>query len=82
MPVWIFDELVAAEELIGKAKAKVVALYDTLLHPFTDLKSLQKREMAALIARELREYDWNMIGGVFMDERIKKLLGMVLASIS
>ncbi len=78
----IFDELVAAEELIGKAKAKVVALYDTLLHPFTDLKSLQKREMAALIKKELAEYDWNMIGGVFMDERIKKLLGMVLASIS
>jgi enoyl-CoA hydratase/carnithine racemase len=78
----IFDELCEAEELIEKAKVKVVALYDTLMHPFTELKNLQKREMAALIKRELGEYDWNIMGDTFMDEKIKKLLGKVLASIS
>ncbi|HOP63398.1 MAG TPA: enoyl-CoA hydratase/isomerase family protein [Spirochaetota bacterium] len=78
----IFDELTTAEELIDKAKAKVVALYDTLLNPFIELKSLQKRDMAALIQKELAEYDWNIMGDTFMDEKIKKLLGKVLASIS
>lgn len=78
----IFDELATPEELIDKAKGKVCALYDTMLQPFIELKSLQKREMAALIKRELAEYDWNIMGETFMDERIKKLLGKVLASIS
>lgn len=78
----IFDELTTAEELIDKAKAKVCALYDTMLHPFIELKSLQKREMAALIKKELGEYDWNIMGDTFMDEKIKKLLSKVLASIS
>ncbi len=78
----IFDELVEPEELMEKAKAKIVALYDTLLHPFIELKSLQKREMAALISRELGEYDWNKMADTFLHEKIKKLLGKVLASIS
>lgn len=78
----IFDELTTAEELIDKAKAKICALYDTMLHPFIELKSLQKREMAALIKRELAEYDWNIMGDTFMDEKIKKLLAKVLESIS
>ena len=78
----IVDEHCEAEELIEKAKAKVVALYDTLMHPFTELKNLQKRDMAALIKRELGEYDWNIMGDTFMDERVKKLLGKVLAQIS
>ncbi len=78
----IFDELTTAEELIDKAKAKVIALYDTLMHPFIQLKDLQKRDMAALITKELGEYDWNIMGDTFMDERVKKLLAKVLASIS
>ncbi len=78
----IFDELCAAEELIDKAKAKVCSLYDTMLHPFIELKNLQKREMASLIERELKEYRWDIMGDTFVDERIKKLLGKVLASIS
>lgn len=78
----IFDELCEAEELIDRAKAKVCALYDTMLHPFIELKSLQKREMASLIQRELAGYDWAIMGDTFMDEKIKKLLGKVLASIS
>ena len=78
----IFDELCAAEELIDKAKAKVCSLYDTMLHPFIELKNLQKREMASLIERELKEYRWDIMGDTFVDERIKKLLGKVIASIS
>lgn len=78
----IFDELVEPEELIEKAKAKVVALYDTLLHPFIELKSLQKREMSALIARELEECDWDLLPETFLNEKIVKLLSKVLASIS
>ncbi|HON79992.1 MAG TPA: enoyl-CoA hydratase/isomerase family protein [Spirochaetota bacterium] len=78
----IFDELTTAEELMDKAKAKIVALYDTPLHPFVDLKFLQKRSMAALIKKELEEYDWSMMANTFLDETIKKILSKVLASIS
>ena len=78
----IFDELTEPEELMVKAKAKIVALYDTLLHPFIELKSLQKREMAELITRELREYDWNKMADTFLNEKINALLKKVLASIS
>lgn len=78
----IFDELAEADELIDKAKAKVCALYDTLGHPFIQLKSLEKRQMAALIRSELDEYDWSIMANTFMDERINKLLKKVLASIS
>ncbi len=78
----IFDELAEADELVDKAKAKVCALYDTLGHPFIQLKSLQKRQMTALIRTELDEYDWNIMANTFMDEKINKLLKKVLASIS
>ncbi len=78
----IFDELAEADELVDKAKAKICALYDTLGHPFIQLKSLEKRQMAALIKSELEEYDWNIMADTFMDERINKLLKKVLASIS
>jgi len=78
----IFDELAEADELVDKAKAKICALYDTLGHPFIQLKSLEKRQMAALIKSELDEYDWNIMADTFMDERINKLLKKVLASIS
>jgi len=78
----IFDELTVPEELMDKAKAKVCALYDTLLHPFIELKSLQKRQMAALIKKELDEYDWSAMSQTFLNEKINKLLGKVLASIS
>ncbi len=78
----IFDELTTVEELMDKAKAKVCALYDTLLHPFIELKSLQKREMTALMERELETCEWGRIADTFLDEKMKKLLGQVLASIS
>lgn len=78
----IFDELCEPEELMDRAKAKVRALYDTPLHPFVELKVLQKREMAALIRRELAEYDWNIMADTFMNEKIKQHLSKVLASIS
>lgn len=78
----IFDELAEENELVEKAKAKVCALYDTLRHPFIELKSLQKRQMAKIISEELAEYDWNLMADTFMDEKINKLLKKVLASIS
>lgn len=78
----IFDELAETDELVDKAKAKISALYDTLLHPFTQLKDLQKRKMVAVIEKELAEYDWNMMVKTFMDEKVNKLLKKVLASIS
>lgn len=78
----IFDELADAEALVFKAKAKVCALYDTLGHPFIQLKSLEKRQMAALIRSELAEYDWNIMADTFMNEKINNLLKKVLASIS
>jgi len=78
----IFDELAEADELVDKAKAKICALYDTLGHPFIQLKDLQKRQMVALIKKELDEYDWNIMGDTFMDEKVNKLLKKVLASIS
>lgn len=78
----IFDELAEESELVEKAKAKVCALYDTLRHPFIELKSLQKRQMAKIISEELAEYDWNLMADTFMDEKINKLLKKVLASIS
>lgn len=78
----IFDELAEADELVEKAKAKICALYDTLGHPFIQLKDLEKRQMTALIKKELDEYDWNIMGDCFMNEKINKLLKKVLASIS
>lgn len=78
----IFDELAEEGELVEKAKAKVCALYDTLRHPFIELKSLQKRQMAKIISEELADYDWNLMADTFMDEKINKLLKKVLASIS
>jgi len=78
----IFDELAEADELLDKARAKVSALYDTPGHPFIQLKSLEKRQMAALIRRELNEYDWNIMANTFMDEKIRGVLKKVLASIS
>lgn len=78
----IFDELAEESELVEKAKAKVCSLYDTLRHPFVELKSLQKRQMAKIISEELAEYDWNLMADTFMDEKINKLLKKVLASIS
>jgi enoyl-CoA hydratase/carnithine racemase len=78
----IFDELAEADELLDKARAKVCALYDTPGHPFVQLKSLEKRQMAALIAKELEEYDWSIMANTFMDEKIKQVLKKVLASIS
>lgn len=78
----IFDELAEENELLEKAKAKVGALYDTLRHPFIELKSLQKRQMAKVISEELAVYDWNLMADTFMDEKINKLLKKVLASIS
>ncbi len=78
----IFDELAEGDELVDKAKAKVCALYDTLRHPFIQLKSLQKRQMAAVIRDELQNYDWNIMADTFMDPKINSLLKKVLASIS
>ncbi|NLV22060.1 MAG: enoyl-CoA hydratase/isomerase family protein [Syntrophomonadaceae bacterium] len=78
----IFDELAEADELIDKAKAKICALYDTLGHPFIQLKDLQKRQMVELIKKELAEYDWNLMADTFMNEKVNKLLKKVLASIS
>lgn len=78
----IFDELAEADELVDKAKAKISALYDTLRHPFIQLKDLQKRQMVAIIEKELEEYDWNLMADTFLDEKINKLLKKVLASIS
>ena len=78
----IFDELAEADELVDKAKAKICALYDTLGHPFIQLKDLQKRQMAAVISKELDEYDWNLMGNTFMNEKMNKFLKKVLASIS
>jgi len=78
----IFDELAEADELVDKAKAKVCALYDTMGHPFIQLKSLEKRQMAALIRSELDEYDWNIMANTLMDEKMNKFLKKVLASIS
>lgn len=53
----IFDELAEADELVEKAKAKICALYDTLGHPFIQLKDLEKRQMTALMKKELDEYN-------------------------
>ena len=78
----IFDELAEADELVDKAKAKVCALYDTMGHPFIQLKSLEKRQMAALIRSELDEYDWNIMANTLMNEKMNKFLKKVLASIS
>jgi enoyl-CoA hydratase/carnithine racemase len=78
----IFDELAEADELVDKAKAKICALYDTLGHPFIQLKDLEKRQMTALMSKELGEYDWNLMADTFMNEKINKFLKKVLASIS
>ncbi|MEA1962549.1 MAG: enoyl-CoA hydratase/isomerase family protein [Bacillota bacterium] len=78
----IFDELAEADELVDKAKAKICALYDTLGHPFIQMKDLERRQMAKVISSELAEADWNQIADVFMDPKMKKLLGKVLAAIS
>lgn len=78
----IFDELADADDLVDKAKTKICALYDTMGHPFIQLKDLEKRAMVALIKKELEEYDWNIMATTFMNENVVKLLKKVLASMS
>lgn len=79
----IFDELVdTPEELMEKAKAKVVALIDTPGRPFIMLKAFQKKHAADNIQKGLKEYSWDALVKTFTDESILGTLRMVLAAIS
>jgi enoyl-CoA hydratase/carnithine racemase len=74
----IFDELVDnEEELMAKAKAKVVALIDTPGRPFILLKSVQKKHAADNIKKLLQEYDMDNLVKTFTDKSVVGTLTMV-----
>lgn len=79
----IFDELVETpEELMEKAKAKVVALIDTPGRPFILLKEFQKKHAAEKIQKGLKEYSWDELVKTFTDEQVVGTLKMVYAAIN
>lgn len=79
----IFDELVETpEELMEKAKAKVVALIDTPGRPFIMLKEFQKKHAAEKIQKTLQEYSWDALVKTFTDEQVIGTLKMVYAAIN
>lgn len=77
----IFDELVDDEnELIPRAKAKLLSFIDTPHRPFINLKYLQKRRAAAYIREFLKEYDMNQLVVTFTNEQVINTLKAVKAS--
>ncbi|MGE5418441.1 MAG: enoyl-CoA hydratase/isomerase family protein [Acidobacteriota bacterium] len=74
----IFDELVESEEeLLAKAKAKVVAYIDTPGRPFIMLKYLQKKQAAEYMRSFINSYDFNILVKTFTDENIINTLKFV-----
>ena len=74
----IFDELAdTPEELMEKAKAKVVALIDTPGRPFINLKKMHRQHHASIIRKGIDEFDWNELVKVFTDEKVIGTLKMV-----
>ena len=74
----IFDELAdTPEELMEKAKAKVVALIDTPGRPFIGLKKVHRAHHASIIRQGIDEFDFNELVKVFTDEKVINTLKMV-----
>jgi enoyl-CoA hydratase/carnithine racemase len=74
----IFDELAdSPEELMEKAKAKIVALIDTPGRPFIALKQVHREHHASIIRKGIDEMDWNSLVKVFTDEKVIGTLNMV-----
>ncbi len=74
----IFDELAdSPEELMEKAKAKVVALIDTPGRPFIALKKVHREHHASIIRQGIDNFDWNELVKVFTDEKVLGTLNMV-----
>ncbi|MDO4540570.1 MAG: enoyl-CoA hydratase/isomerase family protein, partial [Syntrophomonadaceae bacterium] len=78
----IIDELADdAQDLMAKAKAKVVALIDTPGRPFINLKLLQKQHAADWIRDGIARYDFNELVKVFTDPEILATLNFVKQSL-
>lgn len=79
----IIDELVENdEELIEKAKAKIVSLIDTPGRPFIMLKYMQKMHTAKNIRTGIDEMDWQHLVDIFMSKEVQGILNMVKGAIS
>jgi enoyl-CoA hydratase/carnithine racemase len=80
----IYDELVDdPDELLNKAKAKVSAYIDQPGRSFIGLKTMEKKEAAANIRKEIDTFDWNILIDLFTSQELlntlhfaKKALGV------
>ncbi|HPF19926.1 MAG TPA: enoyl-CoA hydratase/isomerase family protein [Syntrophomonas sp.] len=78
----IFDELAEnEEELLEKAKAKVVSMIDTPGRPFIILKELEKMQTVDWLKGKLKEVDWGPLVTTFTDEKVVNTLKMVKAAL-
>lgn len=78
----IYDELAEnEEELIEKAKAKVVSMIDTPGRPFIILKELEKMQTVDWLQGKMKEIDWGPLVTTFTDEKVINTLKMVKAAL-
>lgn len=74
----IYDELVEDQaELIEKAKAKVCAFIDHPGRAFIGLKTMEKKDRAAIIRADIDAFDWNILVDLFTNDEVVNTLKMV-----
>jgi enoyl-CoA hydratase/carnithine racemase len=78
----IYDELVENEdELLEKAKAKVVSMIDTPCRPFIILKQLEKMQTVDWLKEKMKDVYWEPLLKTFTDEKVVNTLKMVKAAL-
>jgi enoyl-CoA hydratase/carnithine racemase len=77
----LVDEVVAAEELLNRAKAIVSLWIDTPNRPFIRMKEVLKKEFAEKIQKRLKEENWQEGMTCFFEKDVRDILSFVQAGL-
>ncbi|MBF0390741.1 MAG: enoyl-CoA hydratase/isomerase family protein [Desulfamplus sp.] len=73
----IVDEVVEADELIGRAKSIISTWFDTPGRPFSRIKEELKKDTADRIKKRMSETDWHHTLNCFFNPQVKEALAFV-----
>ncbi len=76
----LIDEVVAEEDLLGRAKQVVAQWIDTPNRPFIRMKQLLRMDTARRIRKKLAEENWQEGMSCFFDSSVRQTLEFVQAS--
>ncbi|MGE4517921.1 MAG: enoyl-CoA hydratase/isomerase family protein [Desulfobacteraceae bacterium] len=77
----LVDEVVAADELLNRAKAIVSLWIDTPNRPFIRMKEVLKKEFAEKIQKRLKEENWQEGMTCFFEKDVRDILSFVQAGL-